>query len=125
MRLLTHNMLSSSGLRGVVQGYPLKIIAKEVKIQPSEFNGDFVSRIIPKLNWQVLLSAAREIGHESQVLPDILLDGYDEDESILREVHHLVVEIDIIEGELICPESGRRFPITEGIPNMLLKEDEV
>jgi len=26
---------------------------------------------------------------------------------------------------LICPESGRKFPISKGIPNMLLNEDEV
>ena len=28
-----------------------------------------------------------------------------------------------MEGELECPESGRRFPVSEGIPNMLLTED--
>jgi multifunctional methyltransferase subunit TRM112 len=29
------------------------------------------------------------------------------------------------EGTLVCPESGRKFPINKGIPNMLLNEDEV
>lgn len=28
-----------------------------------------------------------------------------------------------MEGELECPESGQRFPVSEGIPNMLLTED--
>ena len=37
-------------------------------------------------------------------------------------VHNLQVEI--IEGELECPESGRKFPIQEGIPNMLLRNTE-
>ena len=31
----------------------------------------------------------------------------------------------MIEGDLECPESGRKFPVQEGIPNMLLREDEV
>ena len=33
--------------------------------------------------------------------------------------------MEVLEGALICPETGRRFPITGGIPNMLLNEDEV
>ncbi|TWW55699.1 Multifunctional methyltransferase subunit TRM112-like protein tRNA methyltransferase 112 -like protein [Takifugu flavidus] len=34
-------------------------------------------------------------------------------------------EVEVMEGSLKCPESGREFPITRGIPNMLLNEDEV
>lgn len=30
-----------------------------------------------------------------------------------------------MEGSLICPETGRKFPVSKGIPNMLLNEDEV
>lgn len=33
-------------------------------------------------------------------------------------------QLHVEEGQLICPESGRRFPIQKGIPNMLLNEDE-
>lgn len=29
------------------------------------------------------------------------------------------------EGALVCPETGRRFPVAKGIPNLLLNEDEV
>ena len=35
------------------------------------------------------------------------------------------VQIEVVEGDLECPETGRKFPVTEGIPNMLLREDEV
>ena len=34
-------------------------------------------------------------------------------------------QVEIVEGSLICPETGREFPIINGIPNMLLNEDEV
>ena len=34
-------------------------------------------------------------------------------------------QIEVVEGNLVCPESGRKFPIQNGIPNMLLREDEV
>ena len=42
-----------------------------------------------------------------------------------RKVHHALLDIHVMEGALICPESGRSFPVTGGIPNMLLHEDEV
>lgn len=43
----------------------------------------------------------------------------------LQKLHHLLLEVDILEGQLECPETGRVFPIKDGIPNMLLNEDEV
>jgi len=46
------------------------------------------------------------------------------DESFLRAFHHALLEVEVQEGALICPETGRRFPITKGIPNLLLNEDE-
>jgi multifunctional methyltransferase subunit TRM112 len=43
----------------------------------------------------------------------------------MKEIHHILFEIHIQNGFLICPESNRKFPIKDGIPNMLLHEDEV
>lgn len=34
-------------------------------------------------------------------------------------------QVHVVKGALVCPKSGRRFPINNGIPNMLLHEDEV
>jgi multifunctional methyltransferase subunit TRM112 len=35
------------------------------------------------------------------------------------------LQVEVINGELVCPESGRKFAINKGIPNMLLNEDEL
>lgn len=35
-----------------------------------------------------------------------------------------LLQVEVMEGCLKCPESGREFPISRGIPNMLLNEDE-
>lgn len=35
------------------------------------------------------------------------------------------MQVEVIDGDLVCPETGRKFPINAGIPNMLLNEDEV
>ena len=37
----------------------------------------------------------------------------------------MLLEIEVINGDLVCPETGRKFPVSDGIPNMLLNEDEV
>ncbi len=33
-------------------------------------------------------------------------------------------QVELVEGALVCPETGRKFPVVKGIPNMLLNEDE-
>ncbi|RZF33707.1 hypothetical protein LSTR_LSTR007735 [Laodelphax striatellus] len=64
------------------------------------------------------------LGHVGE-LPQALIEDYESNEDFLKKVHHVLLEVDVINGELVCPESGRKFPITSGIPNMLLNEDEV
>ncbi|XP_071444722.1 multifunctional methyltransferase subunit TRM112-like protein [Hetaerina americana] len=124
MKLLTHNMLTSKCLKGVSVGYPLGILAKDVKVSEVDFNPDFVSRIIPKLDWNALWNAADSIGHSAE-LPKTIISDYENNQDFLKKAHHVLMEVEVINGELVCPESGRKFPISDGIPNMLLNEDEV
>ncbi|XP_057705888.1 multifunctional methyltransferase subunit TRM112-like protein [Corythoichthys intestinalis] len=123
MKLLTHNMLTSH-VKGVTKGYPLLIKATEVKVNEVDFNPQFVSRMIPKLEWSALLQAADELG-QRQDLPGELVADFENNEDFLKKVHRVLLEVEVIEGCLQCPESGRQFPISKGIPNMLLNEDEV
>lgn len=58
-------------------------------------------------------------------MPDSVPEEAEMNEDFLKQVHRVMIEVEVIEGELQCPESGRKFPISEGIPNMLLREDEV
>lgn len=48
-----------------------------------------------------------------------------EDESFLKDLHLLLVRRQIVEGYMICPNCERQYDIKNGIPNMLLREDEV
>ncbi|XP_017780470.1 PREDICTED: multifunctional methyltransferase subunit TRM112-like protein [Nicrophorus vespilloides] len=124
MKLLTHNMLTSKSMKGVTVGYPLGINVVDIKVTEVDFNPEFISRIIPKLDWSVLWKAADTIGQLDD-LPKELSQEYENDNDFLKKVHHVLLEVDIVNGELVCPETGRKFPINNGIPNMLLNEDEV
>ena len=108
--------------KNVANGYPLRIEAAKIETLKTDFNPEIIKNLLPKLDLKVLFKAARELK------PDIELPRIDQeldDQEELKKVHHALMELDVIEGNLICPESGRIFPINNGIPNMLLNEDEV
>ena len=48
-----------------------------------------------------------------------------ENDDFMQRFHHALLELHLEEGALIRPETGRRFPVTRGITNMFLNEDEV
>ncbi|KMQ86269.1 hypothetical protein RF55_14781 [Lasius niger] len=137
MKLLTHNMLTSKAIKGVTVGYPLRIIAKDIRVSEVDFSPEYIARIIPKLDWTVLWKAAESVNLSSHIfpcnsfighvgeLPQILIEDFETNEDFLKKAHHVLLEVEIINGHLLCPESGRQFPINDGIPNMLLNEDEV
>ncbi|CAB4069726.1 OPA1 [Lepeophtheirus salmonis] len=84
----------------------------------------FVARIIPKLDWNEVCRAADQLGQLGDLNQDLVQD-YETNNEFLKKAHRLLLEIEVINGDLVCPETGRKFPITDGIPNMLLNEDEV
>ena len=62
--------------------------------------------------------ACTQLGVES-ALPEAVPEAFANDEAFLQALHHALMEIEILEGHLICPETEKRFPIKDGIPSML------
>ena len=122
MRLITHNMLQCN-IKGVTNGFPLGIEPEEVNVVESEFDAAFIQSTLPKLHWPAFVASAAAMGVEG--LPAELADAMAEDEDFLKRVHHALLDVHLIQGNLVCPETGRKFPVKDGIPNMLLNEDEV
>jgi len=122
MRLLAHNMLACN-VKGVVNGFPLTIEPRRIECVEVPFNAAFLIHMLPKMEWRAFVDAAKAIGIDD--LPQDIPDDAKDDEEFLKKFHHALLEKRVEEGELVCPESGRRFPISNGIPNMLLNEDEV
>ncbi|KAD5961227.1 hypothetical protein E3N88_12700 [Mikania micrantha] len=122
MRLLTHNMLASN-IKGVINGFPLRIEPEKIVEKQVDFNPDFLKNMLPKLDWKALADASKIMGYSE--LPDEVPDQTVVDSSeFLQKLHHALLELHLEEGALVCPETGRRFPVNKGIPNMLLHEDE-
>merc|ERR1712198_146871 len=113
MKLLTHNMLTSCIIKGVTKGYPLGIQATKVQVKETDFNQEFIARMITRVEWSALIAAATEIGR-GENLPTEVAENYESNEEFLKQAHHALLEIEIEEGSLICPETGRNFPIRNG-----------
>ena len=60
MKLLTHNMLQSPGTR---HGYPLAIEVEKVETVETEFNPEFMQRMVEKLDYPALLQTTTGVRH--------------------------------------------------------------
>jgi len=104
-------------------GFPFKIQARETKMTESEFDADIVRSMLGRLEYDALVATAASLGMSS--LPPSYTPSDLEDDMFLRAVHDVILDFHVEEGELVCPLCERKFPITMGIPNMLLHDDEV
>lgn len=129
MRLLTHNFLQSN-VKGTTKGYPLIIEADEVVVEESPVDKELLVKMLPKLDYPAFLGAAKQLSSKCN-LPDLPVqlpaanDDDDMDETMLINLHKVLFDLHVIEGNLVCPDTGRKFPVKEGIPNMILHEDEI
>ncbi|KAJ6570188.1 Trm112p-domain-containing protein [Mycena vulgaris] len=121
VRLITHNLLACHVKGCTSNNFPLEFKDVQVVLRESEFNPDFLRSFMPKLEWPALTGAARELGDTS--LPDQLPEMLDDD--FLKALHHVLLEIHVEEGIMVCPNCKHNYPISNGIPNMLLAEHEI
>lgn len=91
---------------------------------------DMVKRLIPKLEYSAVLKARQqlmEICESSGIhLPELPNELPEEiDDELATNLYRILFDIHVLEGNLVCPDTGRKFPVKEGIPNMILHEDEL
>jgi multifunctional methyltransferase subunit TRM112 len=122
MKLLTHNHLKSP-VKNVITGYPMQLVIEEMEIVTSEEIEDgqlqFVKDILPTLEWAAVVQAAQQIEGFKEILPETFDSSLLNDETFVEAMYHFLIDIEILKGKLICPESGKEFPIEDGIPNMM------
>ena len=121
MRIVAHNMLKCN-VKGVNNGYPLKIVAESIENVESDqtFDPEVMKTLLGRLDTKGLVSAANDLE-----MPELNFDLETVDVTMLERIHEFLFNLSIKEGKLICPESGREFAIKDGIPSMLLHEDEI
>jgi multifunctional methyltransferase subunit TRM112 len=115
MRLLTHNSLKCPA-KGIPNSLPLLIEITEMDVVETDVNASFMKHVLPSLSWEGLLVAANAVnlsGMPASYSADLL-----EDNDFIEAVHRLLIDIQVKSGFLVCQESGKRFPIENGVPDM-------
>ncbi|OQR92391.1 hypothetical protein ACHHYP_03737 [Achlya hypogyna] len=138
MRLLTHNMLvcnikacvatARTDPNAPPANFPLRIepAANGVEVAETQYSKEFMLHILKSIDWRGLATTVNQLNHpELPPLPATLPANIEHDEELLKAVHHVIFDTEIIEGELVCNNCGRSYPISGGVPNMLLEEDEM
>jgi len=137
--IIFHNDNDLRHINRTEEGYPLKIEATKIEYTESPFDAEFIQALLPKIDYKILLFALSQISEkckedlDQKVVPElpesmgIGNEGGDAhvDEDLLKKLHTVMFDIHVVEGDLVCPDTGRRFNIKMGIPNMVLHADEI
>jgi multifunctional methyltransferase subunit TRM112 len=111
------------------KGWPLKITAIEVRVDDaSEIGSDpereisFIQGILGMLDWPTLVQGASQLGLTT--LPQVLSDEMAKDPEFLRAMYHVLMNVHLVRGMLTCPDTGREFPVTNGVVDFTMEEEE-
>jgi multifunctional methyltransferase subunit TRM112 len=124
MKLMTHNILSCNKKGCTSNNFPLKIFATGTSLLNVEYDEDLVKKMLKKLDLPALTLACKDMGvykFDFETLPNEQL--YDTE--VLKYIHHCIFEVAITIGKLQCPNCGKEYQITDGIPNLILNDDEI
>ncbi|KAL3761537.1 hypothetical protein ACHAW5_003085 [Stephanodiscus triporus] len=141
MRLLTHNVMRNNASGASKATSPPRITAvTKVRVDDSSSSSadddddggagddvvrrevEFARHVLPVLDWDSLLRAASALGLTS--LPESVSTELAEDEGFLRALYHVLMNVHLVDGMLTCEVTGKEFPVTDGIVNMMLEEHE-
>lgn len=131
VRLITHNLLACHAKGCTSNNFPLRFQdVTQIEVRDAELNPEFLKRFIPRLEWTALVDSAKQVrllrnfsnvAHKMQIgntsLPLSQPDMLDDD--FLQTLHHVLLEIHIEQGAMVCPGCGHVYPILNGIPNMV------
>ena len=61
VRLITHNLLACHVKGCTSNNFPLRFSDVQIELRDAEFNPDFLRGFLPKIEWQALVDAAKEV----------------------------------------------------------------
>lgn len=142
MKLLTVNFLTCAvkGCKGSAASFPLHFEDAELEQREIGYNPTFLSNILPRLDWDAVTTTALEVGQTRSCctveerskghrqlgftnLPATKPDGSfetDDEHKVMRDLHTLLMETEVIQGKMVCRNCGHEYLIKEGIANFLL-----
>ncbi|KAF8543575.1 adoMet-dependent tRNA methyltransferase complex subunit Trm112 [Trichophaea hybrida] len=124
MKILTTNYITCAvkACKTSPASFPLHFKGAELVQEELELNSDFIVNILPRIEWPALLQTAVEacafLGFTT--LPPQKPEADQLDEKMVKDLHTLLVETQVMEGKLVCGNCGHEYNIHQGIANFLL-----
>ena len=126
MKLSTHNLLMCNKKTCIdnEKNYPLIIKAIKVNTVKSEFDEEKTKVFFDKMDKKALNQACKDLNISKFDLEKITEEQM-KDKEVLEHLHNILFEVEIEDGNLVCANCGREYMIKRGIPDMVLKDDEI
>lgn len=124
MKFLTTNFVkcTAKACDANTDSFPLHYVNCELVQEEQDFQPEFLLNILDRLDWNAVLKVAHDLGNDS--LPPKLpenVDPKDQDTLVLlKDLHSLLLETSIAEGEMQCRGCEHIYYIKNSIPNFLL-----
>lgn len=65
VRLITHNLLACHAKGCTTNNFPLKLTNVKLALRDADFNPDFLRGFLPRIEWDGLVQASREVHFRS------------------------------------------------------------
>ena len=126
MKLSTHNLLvcNKNTCINNEKNYPLIIKASKVNTVKSDFDEEKTKLFFDKMNKKALNEWCKDLNISKFDLEKIKEEQM-QDKNVLEYLHNILFEVEIEEGNLVCANCRREYMIKRGIPDMVLKDDEI
>ena len=126
MKAITHNILicNIKKCEESKKNFPFIIIANKVENKPSKFDIELTKKLYESLDKEALNEFCKDLNIVKYDFTKID-DNIKKENEFWEYVHKVIDETLIIEGNLKCPNCQREFPIINGIPDMVLRDDEM
>ncbi len=126
MKLSTHNLLMCNKKTCIdnEKNYPLIIKAVKVNTVKSEFDEEKTKVFFDKMDKRALNQGCKDLNISKFDLEKMTEEQL-QDKDVLEYLHNILFEVEIEDGNLVCANCGREYMIKRGIPDMVLKDDEI
>ena len=126
MKLSTHNLLVCNKKTCInnEKNYPLIIKASKVNTVKSDFDEEKTKVFFDKMDKRALNEGCKDLNISKFDL-EKMTEEQMKDKNVLEYLHNILFEVKVEEGNLVCANCGREYMIKRGIPDMVLKDDEI
>lgn len=75
--------------------YAVSNPSEDLLLQPTDFDSDFITNLLPKLEWSALVQVAKDLGDDSlpEEKPNVDLLDDDEKTAFIQNLHKMLVEV--------------------------------